>query len=162
MRFGKEIYRIIAGCDTVEDECGNLTFRFEILFPELPNTRRITICERGGTLDVRLYEIPDERLAEELAGALPTMSGSGRGAVRLLERHIGRGFIKGKLEELLAPRLVAARVDLEDKGKILRAENEAREAKRASAALVRSLILRLLGEGDGEGFLSSFLGLFGR
>ena len=71
---GAERYIALGIADSREDEFGNILYRLELLFPELPNTRRITLSLGADfVMSVKMTEIPDERIA-----AIRSVSLSGR------------------------------------------------------------------------------------
>ncbi len=159
---GGEAYHAIGTVDTAEDEGGNISFRLELVFPELPNTRRIIVSRSPeGHLTVSLREIPDERITDALFSAIPTMKG-GSSVLTLLERNLGHGFVTGKMRELFSPDLVFARDGAEGAERLLEEKNKEREEKISSSALVRSLISRFVGDSEDEAKRRNMLGSFFR
>lgn len=165
LHTGGDVYHALGTVDTAENESGDISYRMELLFPELPNTRRI-IISRGseGHLTLSLREIPDERITDALLAAIPNMSGGGGALYSLLEKNLGRGFVRSRIKELFSPDVIFARDGVEGAEELLRERARAREEKTDSSALIRSLISRFVrdteSESQAKNKLGSFLKLF--
>ena len=163
-----EKYSIMAMAEAEHTPSGDVIYKLEIIFPELPNSRRMTL-ERTelGRLHVRMYEMPDERITDAFVDAIPTLSGRIGLGYRLLEQNLGKNFIEGKLRELFSPEFTAFSTDSADHDAALREENERIAEIIASSRLVRSLIFNFLGNEEkmrenGGGALGKIAGLIGR
>lgn len=140
-----EKYIALGLADTAEDEGGNIIYRLEVIFPELPNTRRILLSrEEGLTLKIKMTEIPDAKIADSFIASIPAMNPRIRIALDLLEKNLGKNFIKTKLGELFSPEMLAIRTDSPIYEKKLKEENDRLEKKIASSRLIRSLITRFV------------------
>lgn len=139
--------RYIALClaDARENESGNIEYRLEILFPELPNTRRMLLyLSEDLILTLKMTEIPDSKIADSFIASIPAMSPKMKIAFELLERNLGKNFIKVKLTELFSPELSGVRCDSEIYEEHLRSEEEKRAKKIAASRFIRSLLYRFI------------------
>ena len=164
-----EHYLVRAIAEAVEDSHGDISYKIELIFPELPNTRRITLSRTPlGTLNVAMREIPDQRIAASFVDAIPTLTGKYGMLYNLLESRLGVGFVTKKLEELFCPTLFAISHNAEDIVPRLNEEDAKMDEKIASSALVRSLVFNFLGNeeklnengGGPLGKLAGFIGKF--
>ncbi len=169
VEMGGEVYSVSALAGASEDSSGEITYKIELLFPELPNTRRITMTLSPlGRLNVRMNEMPDERITDSFVDAIPTLSGKLGLLYRLLERSLGKNFVESKLRDLFSPSFTAISVKAPDYDAALAEENEKIDEKILSSRLVRSLVFNFLGNeekvadlgGGALGMLAGFLGKF--
>ncbi|MBQ8689323.1 MAG: serine hydrolase [Clostridia bacterium] len=163
--FGGERYIINAIADAVEEADGEVVYKLELIFPELPNTRRIILSlAEDGRLTVKMREIPDERITDSFISAIPSMSGKYGLLMSFLERNLGQNFIKNKLAELFSPEFLAVREGAEDAERYLEEENERISGKIESSKLIRTLIYKFVvpdadsnKKGGISGIISKFL-----
>ena len=146
-----EKYAVLAIADCGEGGDGDLFYRLELLFPELPNTRRI-ILSLGEKLilNVKMTEIPDSRIVDSFLTTLPAMNPRIKLILELLERNLGKNFISAKLKEQFSPEINAPRTDSPVYESYLAAEEAKFQKKVASSRLVRSLITRFVYMKDSE------------
>ena len=163
-----EKYTVMAICKAENTPKGGVIYKFELLFPELPNSRRI-VLERTALsrLAVKMYEMPDERIADAFVDAIPTLSGRVGMLYRVLEQNFGKNFIEGKLKELFSPEFYAVSRDADDYEAALAEENEKIDKTIASSRLVRSVIFNFLGNEEkmreiGGGALGKLAGIIGK
>lgn len=163
--FCGEKYLLSAMTEASETADGGISYRIELVFPELPNTRRITLTlAENGTLGINMSEIPDEKIVTAFIESLTSEKKSSF-VFDLLEKNLGKGFIENKLKELFAPSLIAVDEDASEYESILAAANRAVSDKIASSALIRSLIYSFVGIEDEDSDKSPtnfFASLFGR
>ena len=163
-----EKYRVVAGVSAEYTPSGDIIYKFELLFPELPNSRRMTLeLNELGRLSVKMTEMPDERLAGAFVDAIPTLSGRVGMFYRVLEQNFGKHFVDGKLKELFSPEFTAISLDSPDYDAALFEENEKVSELIASSRLVRSLIFNFLGNEEkmkeiGGGALGKIAGMIGK
>ena len=148
--FRGERYITRAMGEAVVGADGECEYRIEVIFPELPNVRMITVkIIDSDRVSFLFTENPNNRMADALlerATAAPPLSI----AFELLERRFGEGFINRKVEDVFAPQLIGARVGTESFDSIIAEERKkARERSRA-VTLVRSLVTRLFGDDVSE------------
>ncbi len=138
---GGEKYAVSAMASATESELGEIEYNLELIFPEMPNTRRIVLTlSEHLSLSVSMTEIPDEKVVDRFLTEMPSMNAKNRFIFDLLERNLGKNFIETKLHELFAPELIAVRTDAPEYADILAEENEKIERKIESSKLIRSLI----------------------
>jgi len=143
--FSSEIYLVSAMIGAREGDAGGVVYNLELLFNELPNTRRISIIPEGkDSLMIKMNEIPDESFIDTL---LSNDGGTDR-MVELFEKNLGKSFVKNKLGEQFSPEIKAFAQNCEDTKAALTKENEKIESKINSSRLVRSLVMRLVSEGE--------------
>ena len=93
---------------------------------------------------IKMNEIPDESFIDTL---LSNDGGTDR-MVELFEKNLGKSFVKNKLGEQFSPEIKAFAQNCEDTRAALTKENEKIESKINSSRLVRSLVMRLVSEGE--------------
>ena len=159
--FSGERYIINAVADSVEDADGDVVYKLELIFPELPNTRRITLSiSDGGKLNVKMREIPDERITDSFVSALPSMSGKYGLLMSFLERNLGQNFIKNKLAELFSPEFSAILSSADGAAEYISEQNAAIAEKIESSKLIRSLIYKFVvpdADGTKKGGISGII-----
>ena len=149
--FNGEKYLVSAIGEAMEDEDRNPIFKLELLFPELPNTRKIKISIReSGVLLFRMSENPDRHVVdnylEQSLGSSPLISI----AIGMLRKRLGVNFISDALDLLFAPSIVAARTGTERFSEVFEAENKAAKASREKYKSVSSLVSGFLKDKDSE------------
>ena len=146
-----EKYILNSAIESTEEE-SVITYKVEIVFPELPNTRRFTLTlSDEGRLDVKMSELPDNAIADAFLSSAELINPQSNIAMELINRNLGTNFISEKIRELFYPELVAADEKSEYATEILREENMITERKINSSALIRSLVYRFVGiEEEGE------------
>ncbi len=142
LSFNGERYIIRAVGEATSDDDGHKIYKIELVFPEMPNTRRIRISfGEDGRMIFRMTEIPNEKIAEPLVESLYATNPKFAFAVKLLERRLGDRFINRKLERMFSPTLVGANTHSKKYEDIIEDERaRAREAERTTAQ-ISSLLL---------------------
>ena len=127
------------------DGDGRAVYKINLIFPELPNSRRIALSlSPNGRLNMRLSEVPDEKMSPSLVKAAETLNPRLRALFSTLERALGEDYPSRKLGELFAPEITAISTGAPDFESALKEENERAAAKISSSRLVRALIARFL------------------
>ena len=149
--FNGEKYIVRVMGEAMEDEDRNMLYKLELLFPELPNTRMIKFSFTDeDKLLVRMYEMPNERIAEvflrELNGTNPKMSAY----MNVIEKHMGKNVASKRVTDVFAPRLVGARVGSESYGRIMDEEKERQKRHEKNTRWIDTVIYKLLHEDDDE------------
>ncbi len=163
-----ESYIVRALAEALEDKDGSIVYKIELIFPELPNTRRITLSITDDKkLTLAMREIPDQRIVSSFIDAIPTLTGKYGLLYTLLEKKLGAGFVNKKLEEIFSPTLIGFANDSEDIVARLNEEDSRLDEKIAASGLVRSLIFNFLGNEEklaenGGGALGKIAGFFGK
>lgn len=143
LTLAQERYLVRAAVSTEADGEGGTVYKLEFIFPELPNVRRATMSlSANGRLRVRLSEVPNERISDNLLRAAGTMSPRLSSLFSMLERTLGHDYLTRKLGELFNPEITAISTAAPDLEAALEEENERISAKISSSRLVRSLLSR--------------------
>ena len=144
LNFNGEKYIVRAMGEAMEDEDRNMVYKIELLFPEMPNSRKMkfTISD-SGRLVMRMTEIPNSKIAEPFVESIYTTNPKLAFAVGLLERRLGDSFINKKLDSLFSPTLIGANTHSDKYYDIVadekaRAEEVSRSTKAISALIMRA------------------------
>ncbi len=144
-----EKYIIRALGEFEENEDKHKTYKVDIIFPEMPNSRKMKFSfGEDGRLLMRMTEIPNDKIAEPLVEGIYTTNPKLAFAVKMLERRLGDRFLNKKLESLFSPMLIGANTRSKKYLDILADEKfRAEEASRATGA-ISALILKAAESGD--------------
>lgn len=142
---------LVRGAVCAEDDGErNLTYKIHLIFPELPNSRRITLSlSPGGRLNVRLCEVPGDRITTDLLRAATLSNPRLSSLFSMLERTLGHDYLTKKIGELFAPEITAVSTATPNLDELLNEENERISAKVDSSRLVRSIVARFASD-DGD------------
>ncbi len=125
---------------------GKTRFKIEFIYPELPNTRKMTLeVKSNGILIIDLTEIPDSKITESFISSLPAMNPKINLMLDLLESNLGKNFIERRVAELFSPSLTAVSQYAENGAELLAVENRKIEEKLSSMSIVRMMISRFTG-----------------
>ena len=142
-----EKYILSAMASAIEDEDRNPIFKLELIFPELPNTKQIKFSQSIGRMNMRMSEMPNEKIAE---GFLSSIN-SPRTAfvIGMLEKKFGQGFLNKKLNSMFNPTLIGISTERQGYEAIIAAETEiAKENRENSGKLISSLISKFIFDDD--------------
>ena len=135
-----EKYMVSAMGEALVDGDGDGEFRIELIFPELPNTRMISLYRLDSdSVCMKLSEVPNNRIAEILFERLtlnPTLSF----ALEMLERKFGDGFIYQKLEEAFNQELIGADTTSPIYEEIIKRENERASKESTFVKILRTIV----------------------
>lgn len=145
--FSSERYMIYASAEFTGTD-SDFSYKLELIFPELPNTRRIMLTLVDSRLHIKMHEIPDNRITDSFVDGIPTMNGRGGPIFELLENNLGKSFIRGKLKELFSPELTAISREADDLSIALSEANDAVTEHIESSCLIRTLLFSVLGISD--------------
>lgn len=141
----KYLVRVIG--EAMEDEDRNMLFKLEFIFPEMPNSRMMKFSfDEEGRLVFRLSEAPNHRIADTFLNEFSVMNPRIAFIFDLLERRVGRNFVKNKLAESFSPTLIGARIGADNYVAIMDEEREKLRAQEKSLKLVSSVIERFMHE----------------
>lgn len=139
--FNGEKYMIATLADTIKEENGDIHYKIEILFPEMPNSRKIRIAlSSDGKVVVKMTERPNQKLAEPLIEGIYATNPKLAFAVSLLERRLGDRFLNKKLSSLFSPALIGAKVGSFDFYEIIATENRKIENEQRKTASLSAII----------------------
>ncbi len=147
--FGGEKYIVRAIGDTVEDENHHIFYKIELIFPEMPNSRKIRITvSDDGRMVVRMTEMPNHKIAESLVEGIYATNPKLAFLVSLLERRLGDKFLNKKLNMLFSPTLVGANTSSPHYRSIIASENKKTEAEAKKSRSVAALIEKISNHED--------------
>lgn len=131
--------------EAMEDEDRNMLFKLEILFPEMPNTRmlKFSIPEEG-KLMMRMSELPNDKIADLFFADMSVTNPRLAFVFDLVERRIGKNFVRRKLQEAFSPTLIGAKVGAENYTAIMDAEREKLKAGEKNAKFITTVIEKFL------------------
>lgn len=147
INFNGEQYMVRAMGEAMEDEDRDMVYKIELLFPEMPNSRKMKFTlSDNGKLVLRMTEIPNAKIAEPLVESIYTTNPKLAFAVNLLERRLGDKFINRKLESIFSPTLVGANTGSEQYYDIVADEKARAEEVSRSTKAISALIMRAAGD----------------
>ena len=149
LNFRGEKYIVGAMGHASADEYRHAVYKIELIFPELPNTRRIKLSIiDNDRLHVAFSEVPDDKLVTGLFTVLPITNPRLNVVIKLLEARIGDNFISSKIEDVFNPSFICAEKGSKRFREIM--EREEARAKETSSVMktVNSIITRLMKELD--------------
>lgn len=130
---------------------GVCEFRIELIFPEMPNTRRIRMIRLGEEkISVEFYEEPNDKIVENILLKLSESSAPISFAKDVVEKRFGQGAIIGTLKRTFAPMLIGADMSVPEYYKTVEAENRRREEESRIVKLIRGFVDRFFKEGEEE------------
>ena len=171
LELDSELYRVKAAAGTCIQ--GDITlFRLELVFPELPNARYITIRKSGdGVIELELKETPDAEVILPFLDSAVAKSNFATIAFGMIEKKLGHGFVERKIRELFSPSLIAPLEGAECEQYVLDEENARLEKERQEILSVPFISAFIKKDGVEEspketlpkrrGFLGFLAGLFG-
>ncbi len=151
LNFNGEKYIVAAMAEATENEDRVPIYKLEVLFPEMPNSRKIKFTfGPDGQLVVKMKEVPDENLAAPLVDAIYTTNPKLAFAVSMLEKRLGDKFINKKLENLFSPVLIGANTESANYYRIIDAERAKVDEASKTTNTIASLLLKFTGESKTE------------
>ena len=128
VRYGEEPYFVGALCTLAPDEDGETVLRFSLVFPELPNSRRIKIhCVGNGEAVVSLSEAPGISLIGVMLTAFVNNAGGRLNIYAPMRRHIGDRIVRDRVLHCMEPVLYATSGAPERRGALPTAAANVRE-----------------------------------
>ena len=111
--FRGEKYIVRAMGESLVNSDGVREYRIELLFPELPNTRRLRFTRgEDGAISLEFYEIPDYKIVENILLRISELSAPVAVARDIIERRFGKGIIIGTLHRSFSPTLLGSDMSL--------------------------------------------------
>ena len=111
--FRGEKYHVSAIADVIEDEDRNPVYKFELILPEMPNTRKLKITKTDGGILLRFSETPDSRLVTQYADNFTGSSTLVNIALGAMKRLGSEEIIESVATRLFEPTLVGIASDEE-------------------------------------------------
>jgi len=104
--FCGEKYMVKALASSFTDKRGQLSFRVEFIFPELPNTRTLIFTPEDERVYLKMLETPNQKLATPFLEAMTSGSKKLNFALDFIEKRLGEDFLADKIAEVFEPSLV--------------------------------------------------------
>ncbi len=129
--FSGEKYRIRT-LGAAENTPDGKIFKIEFVFPELPNTRYLTVKKlKNNAISMTFTEQPSAAAIAHLTGKISSSSAMASLAIGMIERKLGEGFVKKKIDALFSPSFIAPSDRSIAAGEILEEENARIERERS-------------------------------
>ena len=143
LNFRGERYTVKVMGESMIGSDGNREYRIELLFPELPNTRMLTL-RRGvqGRLGVAFSEMPNHKILEAYLTSIPATNPAIGFGLDMLERRFGEGFIHDKVVATFAPTLIGADISVDGYEEIIAAQNQAAAERSRAVKLLCAFVQR--------------------
>ena len=142
-----ETYLVRGAISADTDGDGGFVYKIQLLFPELPNTRRISLSlTPDGRLTLHLSEVPGEQMAPNLLRVAQMSSPRLSTFFSMTERTLGHGYLARKLGDLFTPEITAISSASPGAEDFLAEENEKMTSRINSSRLVRSIVSRFSAE----------------
>lgn len=130
---------------------GEVEYRIEFLFPELPNTRMIKFQKtQSDRIYLEMSETPDNKIIDSLLARAMVVSPPLSFAIDLLERRFGDGFIERKIKDTFHPNLIGADVSSDEYDKIISEENARAAEESRLVRVLRAVVDRFFKESEDE------------
>lgn len=92
---------------------GETEYRIEIIFPELPNTRRLKLIRlEDGSVSIEFFESPNDEIVANLMLRISELNAPLSIAKDVIERKFGHGTVAETLHRPFAPKLLGADMSL--------------------------------------------------
>ncbi len=148
-RGEKYIVRCMGEALTSAD--GGFEYRIEMVFPELPNTRMLRITRPDSDrIVMEFFEIPNNRIAENLISKISEMNSVASMSIDLLERRFGEGIILKTIKRAFCPMLIGADTSSRECEKIVAEENLRAASESRAVKLIRAVVDRFFKDADDE------------
>ena len=144
-----EKYLVRVMGEAMEDEDRNMLYKIELLFPELPNLRRIKLSfNEDGSLKVRMSEMPNNRIADVYVEDMQRENPKIAFFYDLLNKRLGKNFVESRLEAAFSPTLIGARVGATNYTAIMDAEREKLRASEKNIKIINTVIEKFFHDED--------------
>jgi CubicO group peptidase (beta-lactamase class C family) len=151
LNINGERYIMRTLAEAARDEDGKLFYKIELLFPEMPNSRKLKLIpQKDDRLVLHMTENPNDKIAEPLVEAIYTTTPKLAFAVKLIEARLGDRYLNRKLESVFSPTLVGANTKSEHYYDIVADEKQrAQEIERTTKA-ISTMIINAADTADSE------------
>ena len=146
--FRGEKYIVKTLAEAKSQKNGGTEFLIELLFPELPNTRMISIRKYAeNKIKVSFSESPDGRAINEILSRMPDSSPLISFVFGILSRGLGEDFLLKRTEEAFSPSLIGVNSECADFERELFEEGAGARKRARAGKLLRLINSRLFGSG---------------
>jgi hypothetical protein len=149
LEFGGEKYVARVLGSATKNAKGEIIHRIEIIFPEMPNVRKITMrALPDGTLRMFMEEIPDQKIAEPFVEALYTTNPKLSFVIGIMERRLGDRYVEKKLTRTFSPSLAGINVASTDYHRRLYELQDINKKSNRNAENAASILIGLSNDGS--------------
>ena len=137
----KYVTRVLGSA--IKNEEGEQLYKIEMLFPEMPNTRRITLRKlKGGKLSFYMEEMPNHKIAEPFVEALYATNPRLSFIIGIIEKRLGDKFIENRLRKAFTPHLIGVNVESNDYHRQLYEMSDRNDERHRGDENVASLLIK--------------------
>lgn len=138
----KYVTRVLGSA--IKNAEGELIHKIEMIFPEMPNSRKITMrLLSDGSLSFFMEEIPNHKIAEPFVEGLYAMNPKLTFVIGLIEKRLGDRFVENKLKRTFSPILIGINVASTDYHRRLYALQDVNERKNKNAENAANMLINL-------------------
>lgn len=161
--FSGEKYMVSALASSEIGKDGVESFKIELIFPELPNTRVLILTPHENyRMSFKMLETPNQKLAMPFLEAMTGGSKKIAFALDFIEKRLGEDFLADKIAELFEPSLTAVDTSCPAFDEVFLEERLASEERLRPGKMLAGLVGHFMGADEEEpSKLSMFAGLFG-
>ncbi len=151
LNFCGEFYMVRALGEAETDEDDHTVYKIELVFPEMPNSRKIKFSFKSdGRMVMRMTETPNEKIAEPVVESIYTTNPKFAFAVKLIEARLGDKFVIRKLASIFSPTLIGVDTHSEKYFDIVADERMRNAQATKSTEAVSALLIKLTSDADEE------------
>jgi hypothetical protein len=133
----------VLGSATKNEE-GEMLYKIELILPEMPNRRKITLrLLPNGTLSVLMEEVPGQSIAAPFVEALYATNPKLSFIISLIEKRLCDRFVEKRIERTFSPVIVGVNVESNDYHRQLYVLQDKYEKKNASAETAAGMLIDL-------------------
>lgn len=147
LNFRGEKYIVKCMGEALTTADGGVEYRIDVVFPELPNSRMLRIIRPSSDrIQIEFFEIPNNRIVENLISKFSEMNSVASMSIDLLERRFGEGIIVKTIKKAFCPILIGADISSPDCEKIVEEENRRAASESRAVKLIRAVVDRFFKE----------------
>ena len=140
----KYITRVLGSA--IKNQEGEMIYKIEFIFPEMPNSRKITMRkQKGGTLSFFMEEVPNHKIAEPFVESLYATNPKLSFIIGIIEKRLGDRYVENKLKRTFSPQLFGVNVESTDYHRRLYTLAAINEEKNKPAESAANIIIELTG-----------------
>jgi hypothetical protein len=140
--FDGEKYVVRTLGTATKNEHGETIYKIELLFPEMPNSRNITMRRLpSGRVNVFLEEMPNQQIAEPFVESLYTTNPKLSFIIGIMEKRLGDKFVENKLRRTFAPVLSGISVESADYHRKLYALQDKNDRQNKTAESTANMLI---------------------
>ncbi len=143
------LVRTLGGVSTNDE--GETVYTIELVFPELPNTRQLTlrVCD-DCRVELTFSECPDQRLLESFRQSFLSPGAKGSMAFGLLQRAMGENFLEEKAATVFQKMVRAGRTSHPDTVRHLQQWAQEKTTRVNKYAAIQALFAKFVGTEEDE------------